>query len=161
MNDPTTVKVLIHAAALAEGIDAKLLEAICTVESSLDPTAIRFEPHYRWTVSPREWASQMRLSVETETMLQSSSYGLGQIMGAVMREYGFKGKLQTCLADPSLPLMYSAKHLKKFLQKYGAEAEAISAYNAGSPRRTPGGMFENQVYIDKVYSVLRKLRALA
>lgn len=158
--DQTTIKILIRSAAIHEGIDANLFEAICTVESSLEPKAIRYEPHYRWTVSPREWASKMRVSVETETMLQSCSYGLCQIMGAVMREQGFNGDLQTVLVQPEKILMAGAKHLRKFLVRYGDEAAAISAYNCGSVRKTPAGSFENQRYVDKVYAVLRNLRAL-
>jgi soluble lytic murein transglycosylase-like protein len=158
--DQTTIKILIRSAAIHEGIDANLFEAICTVESSLDPKALRYEPHYRWTTQPREWASKMRLSVETETMLQSCSYGLCQIMGSIMREQGFNGDLQTLLVQPEKILTAGAKHLKKFLTRYGNEEAAIAAYNAGSARKTQGGLFENQRYVDKVYAVLRNLRAL-
>jgi len=150
----------ISTVAQQEKIDEKLLLAICKVESSLDPYAVRYEPAYKWLVSPREWASQMRLSVATEETLQKTSYGLAQIMGAVMREYGFLGKLQACLLNPAIPLAYSAKHLRRYLERYGIEVEAIAAYNAGSPRKTKGGMFENQLYVDKVSAELRKLRAL-
>ena len=154
------ILTVIKEVAQAEGLDEKLLQAICTVESSLDPYAVRYEPAYKYTVSPREWASQMRLSVETEEVLQKTSYGLAQIMGGVMREYGFSGKLQTCLLNPKIPLTYSAKHLKNYLRRYGSEVEAIASYNAGSPRKTPGGMFVNQTYVDKVDRELRKLRTL-
>ena len=155
------INQVIKDVAAKEGLDHELLLAICMVESSLDPYAVRYEPAYKWVLSPREWASQMRLSVATEETLQKTSYGLAQIMGAVMREYGFSGKLQTCLLNPSVPLSYSAKHLKNYLRCYGTEVEAISAYNAGSPRKTAGGMFLNQTYVDKVSAELRKLRAIA
>jgi soluble lytic murein transglycosylase-like protein len=151
---------LIKEVALAEQIDEALLRAICTVESSLNPYAVRYEPAYKYTVSPRDWASKMHLSAETEECLQKFSYGLAQIMGGVMREYGFSGNLQTCLLNPKVPLTYSAKHLKNYLRRYGSEVEAIAAYNAGSPRKTPGGLFVNQTYVDKVDRELRKLRTL-
>jgi soluble lytic murein transglycosylase-like protein len=154
------IKQVIKEIAGKEGVDPDLLLAICMVESSLDPYAVRYEPAYKWLVSPREWASQMRLSVATEETLQKTSYGLAQIMGAVMRELGFSGKLQTCLLNPAIPLSYSAKHLKNYLRRYGSEVEAIASYNAGSPRKTKGGMWENQSYVDKVSTELRKLRAL-
>lgn len=160
MTQQEEMKVLIADVANKEGIDPDLLLAICTVESSLDPYAVRYEPAYKWVVSPREWASQMRLSVATEETLQKTSYGLAQIMGGVMREYGFSGKLQTCLLNPAIPLSYSAKHLKNYFRRYGTEVEVIAAYNAGSPRKTKGGLFENQTYVDKVSSELRKLRAI-
>jgi soluble lytic murein transglycosylase-like protein len=154
------IKQVIKEVSGKEGVDPDLLLAICTVESSLDPYAVRYGPAYKWLVSPREWASQMRLSVVTEGVLQKTSYGLAQIMGAVMRELGFSGKLQTCLVDPAIPLSYSAKHLKNYLRRYGSEVEAIASYNAGSPRKTKGGMWENQTYVDKVSAELRKLRTL-
>jgi len=158
----TTAEVLalIQSVAQAEGLDERLLLAICTIESSLNPYAVRYEPAYKYTVSPRDWASKMRLSVETEECLQKFSYGLAQIMGGVMREYGFSGNLQTCLLNPKVSLTYSAKHLKNYLRRHGSEVEAIAAYNAGSPRKTSGGMFVNQSYVDKVDRELRKLRAL-
>ena len=158
----TSVEILalIDGVAQAEGLDSNLLRAICTVESSLDPYAVRYEPAYKYTVSPRDWASKVRLSVETEECLQKFSYGLAQIMGGVMREAGFSGYLQTCLLNPKVPLAYSAKHLKNYLRRYGSEVEAVAAYNAGSPRKTSGGMFVNQSYVDKVDKELRKLRTL-
>lgn len=159
------IKALIKKVALSEGIDEALLLAICTVESSLNPLAVKFEPAYKWVESPREWASQIRVkipgySVETEEALQRFSYGLGQIMGGVMRQYGYQGLLQNCMDNPETPLIYAAKHLKNFLRRYSVEVEAIAAYNAGSPRKTPGGLFINQTYVDKVDKELRKLRAL-
>jgi soluble lytic murein transglycosylase-like protein len=158
----TSVEILsiIKEVAQAEGLDEKLLLAICTVESSLDPYAVRYEPAYKYTFSPRDWASKMHLSTETEECLQKFSYGLAQIMGGVMREYGFSGNLQTCLLNPKIPLTYSAKHLKNYLRRHGSEVEAIASYNAGSPRKTPGGLFVNQQYVDKVDRELRKLRTL-
>lgn len=156
---------LIREVASEVGIDGDLLVAICTVESSLEPLAIRFEPAFRWTFEPRAWASKIGAeipgySVETETMLQSCSYGLAQIMGSVMREAGFKGTLQTVIVEPRVPLTYGARHLKKYLQKYGEEEKAVAAYNAGSVRLTPGKNYVNQRYVDKVYSELRKIRRL-
>jgi len=159
------LKALIREVAEKVGIDGDLLIAVCTVESSLEPFAIRFEPVYRWTLEPRAWASRIEKNVPgystaTEEALQKFSYGLGQIMGAVMREYGFSGLLQTCMVNPKTPLEYSARHLKKFLQKYGDEASAVAAYNAGSVRFTPAKNFVNQVYVDKVMGELRKNRRI-
>lgn len=160
------LKALIREVAEKVGIDGDLLIALCTVESSLEPFSVRFEPVYRWTLEPRAWASQIEkrvpgYSAATEEALQKFSYGLGQIMGAVMREYGFVGLLQTCMTNPKIPLEYSARHLKKFLQKYdGDEASAVAAYNAGSVRFTPAKNFVNQVYVDKVMAELRKIRRI-
>jgi hypothetical protein len=157
---PTECAALIHVVANENGVDPILFEAICRVESSLDPLAMRYEPKWNYLYFPREHASRLRITEETETQLQKFSYGLCQIMGSVAREHGFTGALVSLAADPALCLKFGAIHLKKFLWKYQTEAEAIAAYNAGSARRTPGGMFVNQQYVDKVDKVLRKLRPL-
>lgn len=148
----------IEVAAAEFRVDTDLLTAICTVESSLEPLAMRFEPGWRYFYQVVDFAELNRITPETERVLQASSFGLGQVMGAVMREHGYTGPLQRALSDPLLAVRYSAKHLRRFLDKY-TEVEAISAYNQGSPRKTPGGLFENQRYVDKVSRVLRSLRA--
>ena len=149
---------LIHYVAHENKIDPILFEAICRVESALDPMAMRYEPGYRYLYFPREHASRLRITDETETQLQKFSYGLCQVMGAVARENQFDGPLVELISKPELALKYGAVHLRKFLWKYQTESEAIAAYNAGSARKTDGGMFYNQQYVDKVDKVLRSLR---
>lgn len=151
---------LVRSTATAEKIDADLFLAICTVESSLDPLAVRFEPAWRYHYHPREFASRLNISPETETNLQACSYGLAQVMGSVMRERGYSENLVKCFLDPSIPLVYAARHLRGFLIRYGTEPEAISAYNQGNARKTPGGLFQNQRYVDKVSQALRALRSV-
>lgn len=151
----------IRAAATAEGIDPELFQAICTIESSLIPSAVRFEYKYRWHFKPEEWAKRYHFSVDTERAFQSFSYSLPQIMGAVMREYGYTGNFQELLkpdCDHKIPLQYAAKHLKRFLIRHKTMDEAVASYNAGSPRYLPNGKFENQGYVDKVNKVLNQIR---
>lgn len=155
---PTEAAALIHVVAGEHDVDPVLFEAICRVESSLDPFAMRYEPRWNYLYFPREHASRLRITEDTETQLQKFSYGLCQIMGSVAREHGFSGPLGALISDPALCLKYGAIHLKKFLWKYQTEVEVIAAYNAGSARKTPGGMFVNQQYVDKVDKVLRQLR---
>jgi len=139
------------------GVEPALFEAICRAESNLDPYAVRFEPAWRYHHFPREWASRLNISVETERVLQACSWGLPQVMGSVAREYGFQDSLVR-LTEPELCLYYGAKHLKKFMEKYGDDAEAVSAYNQGSNRKTEGGMFLNQTYVDRVFRIYRLIR---
>jgi len=151
---------LIHLVAHEYKLDPVFYQAICTVESSLDPFAMRYERAWRYFYFPREHASRLNITEETETELQKFSYGLCQIMGAVAREHNYEGPLAGLMADPALCLRLGAKHLRKFLHRYGTEPEAAAAYNAGSVRYTPGKMFVNQQYVDKVDRELRKLRRL-
>lgn len=152
------MRELIKATALAANIDPDVFLAVCMVESSLDPLAIRFEKHYKWLWFPREHAQLARISYDTEVMLQSCSYGLGQVMGAVVREQGYKGPLQKLLLEPDFATAAAAKHLRKFYERHNSETDAISAYNQGSPRKTPGGLYVNQGYVDKVCRELREIR---
>ena len=154
-----TYTSLIQQVAETEGVDYHLLLAICTVESSLNPLAVRYEPGWKYFYYQREFAEKNQISVATESALQACSYGLCQVMGSVMRERGFEGPLAQCFIDPALPLKHGARHLKGFLGRYGTESDAISAYNQGSPRKTTGGMYVNQRYVDKVSLILRQLRA--
>lgn len=75
-------------------------------------------------------------------------------MGAVAREYGFRGWLSS-LCDPEINLRYGCKHLKnlerRFLVTYGWEG-VVSAYNAGSPRRKGKSLWENQTYVNKIHT---------
>jgi soluble lytic murein transglycosylase-like protein len=151
----------IKKAATAEGIDPEVYLAICTVESSLNPFALRYEPAYRYTTRCADWASNFHITPTTEEALQRFSYGASQIMGGVLREYGYGKHLALWIADLEAPIIYGAKHLKKFMIRYPTLEEAVASYNAGSPRRTPGMMFENQVYVDKVFRELRALQKLS
>lgn len=154
---------LIKKVAATVGVDPVLLQAIATVESSLISEAVKFEPLYRWHHEPVTWALKIRQSVpgysaETERALQSFSYGLIQVMGAVMREQGFTGHLQTVLANPEICLEYGARHLKKFLTRYkGNVGDAICAYNRGSAKRLPNGEYANQHYVNKVTLEMQKI----
>lgn len=163
----TSVEIvsLIHEKAKAAGVDPALMQAICTVESSLQPLALKYEPHYKWLWFPRQTASRMSMKIpgyteDTEAALQRFSYGLPQIMGAVLREHGYQGLLQDLPHDPGTVLEYACKHMKRNMQRWPAETDWIAAWNAGNPAKTPGGMYRNQVYVDKVSGHLHRIRAL-
>lgn len=98
--------------------------------------------------------------VDTETALQRFSYGLPQLMGAVLREYGYAGSLHLLPTMPGVVLDYACQHLRRYMQKHPNEVDWISSWNQGSPAKTPGGLYRNQVYVDKVSAELRRLRAL-
>ena len=150
----------VEVAAKVAEIDPLLLGSVVMTESRGNPWAMRYEPAFKWEMKPAQFALQLGITVNTETELQKFSYGLCQLMGALCREMGFTGMLPQLL-DPVINLSYGAKHLKKLLVQYGEEPAVAAAYNAGSPRKTPGGMYVNQVYVDKVMGNLRELRKLS
>lgn len=155
MNDE--ILTAIHDAATTEGLDPKLLRAICTVESSLRPDAFRFEKSYQWLYQTQTQAKIQGISQDSEEAAQRFSYGLGQVMGAVCREYGYKGNLLRLVTDWKVSLSYAAKHLKRFVKARSKVEDAVASYNAGSVRKLADGSYANQVYVDKVMAELKKL----
>lgn len=150
--DNTELTTLIKAAASRRSLPWELVYAICQVESSLNPSAIRHEPRYRWLVGDNETMSP------TERQDQMTSWGLMQVMGAVARELGHTGPLSDLL-DPPTGLFYGCLHLRRFRAKYDIWPDVIAAYNAGSPRRVAGqiGSYVNQSYVDKVLAAWNNL----
>ena len=132
-------------------IPKELLEAIIEVESNEDTWAIRYEDHYRWLFRPNYYASQNIISLDTEKEAQKTSWGLMQIMGAVARERGFKGRYLSELCKPELGIKYGSKHLKLYYDKYENWKDAVASYNAGSPRHKDNGEYVNQRYVNKVF----------
>lgn len=153
------IELAIHEKARLFKIDPNLLKAICQVESSLDPFAMRFEKNYIYLHEVREWSKKFNVSNETEGALQKFSYGLGQVMGAVAREYGYDEPLALLCADWKQALHFSAQHFAKFLKRYKKTDDAIAAYNAGAPRKTDG-FYKNQPYVDKVLRAYKKIMSV-
>lgn len=138
-------------------LDVDLITAICQVESAFRPFAARYEVNYKWTVAISAHSLRLGITYNTEEILQKTSYGLMQVMGGLARDLGFSRHLGE-LYIPEINLHYGCKYLRKLTDKYGDEDKVISSYNQGSPRMKPSGVFENEVYVDKVYAELRKLR---
>jgi len=113
MND---LERLAREAAGRYGLDPRLICALCEVESSWKPWAVRHEAGYEWLAGfnkaePRDmpvsfmdikqqwWKPHPKLArimplysvdlIQTELLAQQTSWGLMQIMGATARERGF------------------------------------------------------------------------
>lgn len=165
----------VQNAAVMKNLPSALLAALVLQESGGRASAWRFEPPYRYywdcarnqpfrEPTAAERAGEMApvdfrvpngwlVTRHTEWVGQACSWGPLQVMGAVAREYGFRGDF-TELCGAGLGLEYGAMHLHKlrnrFLDRDGWEGVA-AAYNAGSPRRTrAGGLWVNQEYVDSV-----------
>lgn len=131
------------------GLDPRLVIAIAKVESSLEPSVVRFEPAwaYHWRVT--EFAKSLNISRNTEKTLQAMSWGLMQVMGTVARELGYKDML-TKLIKPRTNIRLGCLQLVKLFDRYDDKIKVIAAYNAGSARKGSDGKFVNQEYVDKV-----------
>lgn len=130
--------------SMRHDLELALVLAICDVESGFDRWAVRFEPRWRWFLSPKTWAKAVRVTERTETICQQMSWGLMQVMGAVARERGFRGDLPS-LCDPAAGLEYGCRHLKWNIDRWGNIYDALSAYNAGRPGTAVGGEYARKV----------------
>lgn len=140
----------ISMGANRNGLDPCLLAGLVMQESSGMPSAIRYEPRYRWlwdvrrnlpiqiaapppTVAPADFPSLSGgVDPQLEYTLQRCSIGPAQVMGAVARELGFAGLFLTELCDPITGVEYGARKLASLLSRF-PEEQALSAYNAGRP----------------------------
>lgn len=132
-----------------EQVDPKLLAAVAQHESSGNQWAIRFEPAYHYLYKPQDYSGPLGCSLDTEICLQKFSFGYMQIMLAVARQLGFKDHAAK-LFEPETNFRLGAKHLKSFLVKYGNVPDALSAYNAGAPRKAVTGKYINAAYVENV-----------
>ena len=157
--DEREQKRLVEIFADKYGLPREVLYGVILKESRFNPLACRFEPHYRWLFYPDQ-VKPMDCSLATEKTFQMTSWGLMQVMGAVFREYGFKGWLTAIPGDVEAQLDYGCKHLKKMIKRWGLEG-GILAYNAGSPRKNDQGQYINQAYLDGVLKLAGNYRQIA
>jgi len=149
----------IEDASDASGIPENVIAAIALTESAGDRYACRFEKDYKWVFEVKKSASQARITETTEMMLQMSSFGYMQLMGAVAREFGLNGSILQLL-EPALNFKYACLLLKRLAKKYKDKADIFAAYNAGSAIKTIQGKYKNQEYVDKVLDNLAAIEAV-
>lgn len=127
------------------GLPPSLVCAICKVESGWDTWACRFEPGFKLKyVDKLNVQRYGAITVETEKVMRSCSWGLMQVMGQVAREMGCKEPFLSSLCSPEVGLAYGCRKLFALSLKYATLEEVISAYNAGSPTSA------NRAYVDKI-----------
>lgn len=145
--------------AVDHGIDPSLALAIADHESNgIKQFSARFEPKYKWLFNPDRFASKYVISLETEQMLQRFSYGPMQVMGATARWLGFEDPLPALIYVEN-SVKYGIMYLKKMLEKYPKELDAIAAYNRGHVAKLENGFYKNQPYVDAVKKKLDKIRS--
>lgn len=149
---------IIEKHARTFGIEFNLVKAFCLVESSFEPHSAKYESLYSYIFHPEAYAGKKgnNVNVVTERMLQMTSWGPMQLMGAVARERGYDGFLPD-LCNPDIGIYYSCKHLKTYLTRYPNLDDAIASYNAGSPRKKTDGRYVNQEYVDLIKGYMESL----
>jgi hypothetical protein len=139
----------ISRAAKEHALDPVLVAAFIAAESAGIANRTRFEPAWNAFNSPATFAQTLQITLNTEKMAQSHSYGLLQVMGATARDLGYAGYLHL-LCDRSLGLELGCKFLAKKKNKYPDLKDMISSYNAGTPRKDSSNHYANQQYVDTV-----------
>lgn len=141
--------------AVEHGLNPDLVYAMIQVESGCNQWSLRFEPRWRWFLSPKTWSKILNISEMTEHVCQQMSWGLMQVMGGVAREHGFDDLLSK-LMIPKVGIDYGCRHLKKMLDRYGNLPDAVMAYNAGHP-----GTGLGHAYLTKVMDAMQKLERMS
>jgi soluble lytic murein transglycosylase-like protein len=139
------------------GLDPLLVAAIVQTESGGNPWASRYEPGYKWLHNVENHARRTIVSVQTETVHQMTSWGLMQIMGAVLREHGWIDHLPKA-CTPYLNIEFGCRYLTHLKKTNPDPQDMIAAYNAGKARRNADGTYVNQAYVSKVLGFLAELR---
>jgi hypothetical protein len=143
---------MIADAAKRYKVPEELLCAMIEVESGWYTWAARHEPGYKYLVDIKHTL----VSPPTETILQQTSFGLLQIMGATARWMGFHEPYLTTLCDPATGLKWGCRYLNYLYKRHANWSDTVSAYNQGWPRRDPAsGQYENQQYVDKVMNAIK------
>lgn len=145
--------------ASRESVPVNLLAAIVFVESGGNRYAARFEKDFKWVFQTKKFAMEANTTETTEMMLQMTSWGLCQVMGAVAREYGVVGPLMKIL-DPEVNLTVACKLIKKLAAKHSQRDDIIASYNGGAPVKTIDGKYRNQGYVDKVNAAISIIQSM-
>lgn len=124
----------IETVALDEGVPPDLLVAVCSIESSLNPYVTNFNDGGG-----------------------RNSHGLCQVQYRTAKWLGC-AKTVKDLYTPAVNARCAAKYIYYQLRRYDHYwPYAIAAYNSGSIIKTRKGKLANQVYVDKVMRVYRRL----
>lgn len=134
-------------------VDSQWVKAIILTESSGNPYAERYESGYNYTWEVEKCAKKCNSDLATELKSQKTSWGLGQIMGAVAREQGHTDWL-TQLVIPEINIRHICILIEKLKRsdKCKLPEDVFSAYNGGLGALKLGfdHKYPNQVYVDKV-----------
>lgn len=127
-------------------------------ESSFDASAYRYEARYRWLHQPERHARFWHLPVEIEIKQQKTSWGLTQIMGAVMREkFPFSGiQYFEELYNPYLATLFGIRLLNQIHSKYDDLTTTLAVYNGGTGALVGDGGIKNIQYVIGVLEKAQK-----
>ena len=149
----------IQSSAAKYLLEESLICAVIMTESGGNTWTNRIEPAWKYFYKTDEFAVKNGITRETETIMQSMSHGLMQVMGSVARELGFAYNL-SMLYLPSIGIDCGCKKLISLRATYKSNlTDMISAYNGGSVVKNTDGTYRNQGYVDKVMGFYKQFNA--
>lgn len=139
-------------------LDSKLVKAVIQAESDWRTHAVRYEKSYVYLYKVDELAKKHSVTSGTLEMLQKSSWGLMQVMGAVAMEYGLN-ELPSALVRPEVGIYFGCLHLESMKHKWGNDPfDIYAAYNAGAVRKDNQGEYRNKSAMDRFRKIYNKLQ---
>lgn len=128
--------------AVMTGLDWRLIRAVATVESSLNPIAINR--------ADNESLGLMQVLCRPD--------GKGGCTNHLPAVRGWTTATRDYLLDPDFNVYIGAQILADNFRAYGSIQKAVAVYNAWDQRNaSKSGPFKNQAYVDKVLRVYREL----
>jgi hypothetical protein len=122
---------LARSTAAAHGLFAHVVCGQIERESSWQPWTIRYEDSFFARYIQPMLASGA-LCDATEARARAFSWGLGQVMGELARELGYRGHL-AALCDPATGIEWQCRALSEKLRLQGGNLpDALQAYNGGA-----------------------------
>lgn len=141
-------------------IQPRFLAALIDLESRWEIGAMKYEKGYPWLYEVLELSKKMICSRETMEVIQKTSWGLMQLMGANFYQMGYRG-WPIGMCDPKTNLEFGCKHLDKIIENqnlsFKKPLDIYAAYNAGSVRKTLEGLYVNARAVnafEKKYNLL-------
>lgn len=148
----------IEIAADEFDIDPTLIAAVIQKESGGNCLRPRFEPTFDYLDAPERHAKRLGITKDTEIVLQKTSWGLMQVMGATARGMGFDGHI-TELIFPDEGLHWGCRYLKSKLDRYQSVKYALAAYNAGSVKKVADESLFVNSYADSVLLLQKEIHS--
>jgi soluble lytic murein transglycosylase-like protein len=138
------------------GIGWEMLGAIIQTESSGNQFAYRYEPKFNYLHDTNILQNLWKCTNETALIMQKSSYGYTQVMGATAIDLGLlklneKHVWPTLLFRTDINLKFCCLLLKQKFKKYGEKdmATIYASYNAGTAKKNDKGIFMNEWAVAK------------
>lgn len=126
---PSTLDPIIMEMSQKYGVEPALIKATIKQESDWDVNASRYEKGK----SDASWGLMQVLLKTAQGVMGNSNLTISQLI------------------QPRVNIEAGTKFIASNLNRFGNMRDAIAAYNAGSPRLTPGtNRYVNQTYVDRV-----------